>query len=525
MEQYQGIKVSAGIVIGSVVMVDNGTLGLSRIVNDPYRERVLYEAAIELAKDELRLLQERVKGPQTDILSFQIALLEDESFTNEIGDYIAAGAGSAAAVERAEQIFANRLGDVDDAYIRQRSIDVRDVCRRVVDILDGRQRRRLHLEKPSILVSDQFFPSDLFALDRRMILGLASERDGMESHAAIMARSMGIPAVFCLGSDVARQAGGRQAVLDGYSGTLILDPTPQALAQAVHAAQDHRITMMRRSPLLDKPSRTVDGTPFLMLTSAANIEDIQAGMRMGAGGIGLIRTERVALAHMSEERQYFTYLNCLAAARDAPITVRACESLIVSDAEPHQGSTPSSGGWLGFDAQIRALLRAGVHGDLGIALPSITCTEDWLRCAAQIEDCKAALRAKNVEFDEAAPVGCMIDTLSAAMAAEELLRSGARFLIVDIDGMARRISAPAQGQQEASACPADDPALLHIVEEVMNVASRHNAPAGICGITERELPAVPAYLRAGVRYFCTESACVLPLKALLIQQDLVGVPA
>mgnify|MGYP000547392097 CR=1 FL=1 len=116
---------------------------------------------------------------------FQIALLEDESFTNEIGDYIAAGAGSAAAVERAEQIFAGRLKNVDDDYIRERSVDVCDACRRVVDILDGRPSRRLHLTEPSILAAELFYPSDLFGQAPGMILGLASETDSETSHAAI----------------------------------------------------------------------------------------------------------------------------------------------------------------------------------------------------------------------------------------------------------------------------------------------------------------------------------------------------
>ncbi len=524
MQRFQGIKVSAGIVIGPVEMVDSGTLGLSRIVNDPFRERALYEAAIILAKDELRLLQQRAKGPQTDILSFQIALLEDESFTNEIGDYIAAGAGSAAAVERAEQIFAARLGSVDDEYIQQRSIDVRDACRRVVDILDGRQRRRLHLTRPSILVADQFFPSDLFALDRRMILGLASERDSMASHAAIMARTMGIPAVFRLGPDVAHLADGHQAVLDGHTGTLVIDPTPQALAQAVHAAQSHRLTLLQRSPLLDKPSRTADGTPFLMLTSASNVEDIEAGMRLGAGGIGLVRTERVALTHMSEERQYFTYLNCLAAARDAPVTVRTCDAGADDGAPWVQGVQRLANNRRSFDAQICALLRAAVHGDLGIALPMITGVEDWHRAMTEIEACKARMRAEKIEFDERAPIGCMIDVPSAAMAAESLLQSGARFLVVDIDDLTRYTCGRSR-KDDPDTYRVDDPAVLRLVGDVMAAAARYHAPAGICGITELELPAIPAYLRLGVRYFCTENACVLPLKALLIRQDLREKPA
>ena len=185
MHTYTGVPASTGIVVGPVEQIDHGTTGLHRIVCDPFRERALYDVAVVLAKDELRRLSQRAKGPDADILLFQIALLEDESFTNEIGDYIAAGAGGAAAVERAEQIFAGRLKNVDDEYIRERSVDVCDVCRRVVDILDGRPRRRLHLKRPSILVADRFFPSDLFSLDRRMVLGLASARAVLGRHDAL----------------------------------------------------------------------------------------------------------------------------------------------------------------------------------------------------------------------------------------------------------------------------------------------------------------------------------------------------
>ena len=135
MQTFQGLAVSDGLTVGPVVRIDRSAAGLHRIVCDPFRERALYEAAIVLAKDELNRLQQHACGQDADILMFQIALLEDESFTNEIGDYIAAGAGSAAAVERAEQIFAGRLKNVDDDYIRERSVDVCDACRRVVDIL------------------------------------------------------------------------------------------------------------------------------------------------------------------------------------------------------------------------------------------------------------------------------------------------------------------------------------------------------------------------------------------------------
>lgn len=519
MEKIQGTKVSAGIAIGPVEQLDRGTLGLYRIVSDPHRERALYEAAIVLAKDELRGLQQHAGTAEADILMFQIALLEDESFTNEIGDYIAAGAGSAAAVERAQQIFAARLRDVPDEYIQERGVDVRDVCRRVVDILDGRPRRRLYLTRPSILVADEFFPSDLFAIDRRMILGLASEKDSMASHAAIMARTMRIPAVFRLGQGVAARAGGRQAVLDGHTGALILDPTPRALAQAVQTAQAHRVEMLRREPFMDKPSLTVDGTQFVVLASGSDVEDIDAALRLGAEGIGLFRTENLVMTGMTEERQYFRYLNGLAAAQGRPVTVRVYDAGADDGAPWTQSVQRLARNRQVFATQVCALLRAGLHGDLGIALPMVTGVEDWLDRMRQIEECKASLRARGIEYAERTPIGCLIDVPSAALAAEELLKNGARFLIVDVDDLTRYTCGVSR-KDDPEDYHVDAPAVLQLVRGAMEAAARYRAPAGVCGVTALELPAMPAYLRAGVRYFCAEPACIKPLKAALLAEDL-----
>lgn len=518
MEHLQGTKVSAGIAVGPVERVYSGSLGLHRIVNDPYRERALYEAAIVLAKDELYRLCQKAQGDEADMLMFQIALLEDNSLTNEIGDYIAAGAGSAAAVERAEQIFAARLLNVDDEYIRQRSVDVRDVCRRVVDILDGRPRRRLFLTRPTILVADQFFPSDVLAVDRRLILGLASERDNMASHVAIMARTMGIPAVFMLGPGAAARAEGHRAVLNGHTGTLTLDPTPEAEAEA-ESVRSQYVTSWGRDLLMDKPTCTADGTPIVLLSGASTPEDIEMALHLGANGVGLVRTETMVLNEMTEERQYFRYLNCLAAARGTPVTVRTYDAGADDGAPWVQSVRRLTRNREVMVTQLNALLRAAVHGDMGIALPMITSLEEWQDRMQMVADCRAGLRARGVDHSETAPVGCLIDVPSAALLAEELLQNGADFLIVDIDDLTRYTCGVSRREAPES-YRVDTPAVLRLVRYVMEAAARHGVPAGICGITELELPAMPLYLRAGVRYFCTENACVQPLKELLSAQDL-----
>ena len=392
MHIFTGVSASPGVVIGPVEQIDHGTTGLHRIVCDPFRERALYDVAVVLAKDELRRLTQRAKGPDADILLFQIALLEDESFTNEIGDYIAAGAG----VERAEQIFARRLRDVDDEYIRERSVDVCDVCRRVVDILDGRPRRRLHLKRPSILVADRFFPSDLFSLDRRMILGLASNQDSTISHAAIMARSMGLPAVLQLGDGVAAMAVGKRAILDANledgTGCLIVDPDGAHIAQADCKIALNRLHGSESDPAAALPCLTKDGTAFRLLTTANLSGNEDKALPQAAVGVGVLRTESVILNNLSESEQLELLKERQEAGDGAMLAVRTCDPNADDEAPWTEAVRKRLQGHRLLWPQIRALLQAAPGGDLRILFPMIAGAEDWDACLQEV-NCRArALR-------------------------------------------------------------------------------------------------------------------------------------
>ena len=146
MREYTGVTVSEGLVMGPVRRIDRGVSGLGRLIHDRSKERALFDAAVVLAKDELRGLMEQADGDERDMLRFQLVMLDDQALLTEISNYIAAGAGSAAATERAGQIFARRIRDLPDEYLRQRGADVLDVCSRVVEILDGKPRQKLEME-------------------------------------------------------------------------------------------------------------------------------------------------------------------------------------------------------------------------------------------------------------------------------------------------------------------------------------------------------------------------------------------
>ena len=521
MVTFTGVSASPGVVIGPVELLDHGSAGLHRIVCDPFRERALYDVAVVLAKDELRRLSQRAKGPDADILLFQIALLEDESFTNEIGDYIAAGAGGAAAVERAEQIFAKRLRDVDDEYIRERSVDVCDVCQRVVDILDGRPRRRLCLKRPSILVADRFFPSDLFSIDRRMVLGLASDQDSTVSHAAIMARGLGIPSVVQLGAGVAARAAGHRAILDAENGTgrLVIEPDGAQLAETDCKIALRRLHGRAPDPVAALPCLTKDGTAFRLLVSDNISPNARAGQLLpqGAAGIGLLRTESLILENISEEEQTELLQSRLRQLDGALLAVRSCDPYVDDDA-PWAGEVRERlQGHRLYWPLVRAVLRCGGAGDLRLLFPQLDGVAAWDACCREVNACRAQLQDTGIDV-VLPPLGCIVDMPSAAVMAADLIEHGAQLLAIDIEDLTRYTL----GLTDAAEAPTRiaEPAVQRLVRLVLDAAQAHGVTVYLCGITVENYTALPAYLQLGIRNFCTEPAALLPLKKLLMEQTL-----
>ena len=269
MREYTGVTVSEGLVMGPVRRIDRGVSGLGRLIHDRSKERALFEAAVVLAKDELRGLMEQADGDERDMLRFQLVMLDDQALLTEISNYIAAGAGSAAATERAGQIFARRIRDLPDEYLRQRGADVLDVCSRVVEILDGKPRQKLELEQPAILAAESILPSDIISIDRGMVLGIATSKGSAQSHAAIVARTMGIPAVIELGEEFLKHCDGHEAVLDALEGRLILDPDETLQQQVRRQREEMAREKARLAGLRGTPCITRDGVPVSLLANCS----------------------------------------------------------------------------------------------------------------------------------------------------------------------------------------------------------------------------------------------------------------
>ena len=405
---------------------------------------------------------------------------------------------------------------MDDEYIRERSVDVCDVCRRVVDILDGRPRRRLHLKRPSILVADRFFPSDLFSLDRRMVLGLASDQDSTISHAAIMARSMGIPAVVQLGDGAAAMAVGRRAILDADNGTLVVEPDGAQIARVDCQIALSRLHGQQPDPVAALPCLTKGGTAFRLMQTC-NLIDNEVPHTQGAAGIGIVRSESAILCEQSEQTQTSRLKEYLRSAEGVPVVLRTCDTRADDDAPWSAELQARLGGDRLFKSQIRALLRAAPEGHLRVVFPMIKDAADWDTCLQEVNACRDELQISGVEIGMPM-LGCVIDMPSAALMAADIMDRGAQLMVIDAEDLTRYTLGLVHNPT-AAVDQLTNPAVLRLVESVVEQAAARSVPVYVCGITVAAVSAMPEYLKLGVRTFSAEPAALLPLKKLLMEQE------
>lgn len=520
--------------MGPVYRLRHGTAGLVRVVGQPVREQALFDAAVILAKDELNVLEERTSGPQKDILMFQRLMLDDAGLQAQVAQRIAQGTGAAEAMELTARDYAALLENLEDEYMSQRSVDVLDVCRRVVNILDGEPRVRPELDVPSILVGERVFPSDLISIDRDKILGLATSAGSIQSHAAIMARTMGIPAVVQLGPQLLETMEGQSAILDAYNGDILLNPDTDAVRHAQRRIVTEGMLKKRMAFLRDEPCITKDGTAITLMANCSGPEDVGAAVQAGAEGIGLLRSEFMILnGHVpSEEGQYYYYKNCLEQARGKQVTV--CTFDLGPDQKVDGIADTSSYSPLGmrgirlqlarpelFLTQMRALLRASAEGDLRVMFPMITSPEDWRKALDLVEVAKDQLRQEGSPFREDIPIGVVIETPSAALLAGEILSDRCDFVCIGTNDLTQYtyVADRLEGRL-SSYFTGLPPAVEQLIDMVMAQAWSFDLPVYACGVNTSDPDTAELYVRKGMRGLSMEYRSLMQIKARLLELDL-----
>ena len=534
MRRFTGISASKGLVMGPVHRLHHGTAGLVRVVGLPVREQALFDAAVILAKEELYVLEEKTDGTQQAILMFQRMMLEDAGLLAQVAQRIADGDGAAAAMEWVGRHYAATLENLDDEYMSQRSVDVLDVCRRVVNILDGEPRKAPELEVPCILVGERIFPSDIISIDRAKILGFATSGGSIQSHAAIMARTMDIPAVVQLGSEMLTYSEGHAAILDAYNGDMIVQPDADAVRHAQRRIVGEGMLKKRMAFLKDQPCITKDGTAVTLLANCSSPTDIRAAMDAGADGVGLLRSEFVITGeHIpGEDEQYYYYMTCLEAAAGHPVTI--CTFDIGADKRVEGLEDTTNYSPLGmrgvrlqlshpelFVTQMRALLRTALKGDLRIMFPMITGPADWKEALELVEVAKSQLRREGVPFNEKVPIGAMIEVPSAALLADEILADRCSFVHVGTNDLTQYTYAADRRDSRMSGYFTGWPhAVGRLIDMVVAAAWSQELPVTICGVSATDPDTAERFIRQGVRGLCMEARSLMQIKAHLLELDL-----
>ena len=539
MQVYHGKSVCGGIAIGKVSVYGRPESRVEREEKQNQEAEICrYREAAGIALEQLDGLHEKalrqVGEAEASIFEIHRMMLKDSEFQGSIEDIIHTQSVNAEyAVARTAEDLEQKFQACEDAYMRGRAADIEDISRRLLAILQGREEERIQEKEPVILLADDLAPSQTVQLDKSQVLAFVTARGSLNSHTAILARTMGIPAL--VGTDIPldESLDGRPGIVDGAAGMLYIDPDRETCARMRKALEEEKEKKELFRTLIGKENLTLDGQSIQLHANIGSIKDLDMVLQNDADGIGLFRSEFLYLERNdfpTEEEQFRIYRTVAEAMGKKRAIIRTLD--IGADKQcAYFGMEKEENPALGcrairlcltrteiFKTQLRALLRASAYGRLAIMYPMITSVKEVRRIREIVEEVKAELEARGLPQGHPEQ-GIMIETPAAAVISDLLAREVDFFSIGTNDLTQYVLALDRQNQSLDEFRDAHHPALLRMIELTVENAHRAGIRAGICGELAADPELTGEFLAMGVDELSVAPERILPLRKAIRETD------
>ena len=538
MITIQGKGVSKGIAKGPLYFFQRSDTTVTlKVVSDIEAEKARLAVAQEQSIQQLNALAEKCRddaGEEMAVLFETHAMfVEDEDFVECITSLIDEKSCNAEyAVEQAGIQFAAMFAAMDDAYMQARAADIKDVAKRILDNLLGVVDGGIRSDVPVILAADDLAPSETLQLDKSKILGFVTMGGSGNSHTAILARTMGIPAICGAGEALAEGYNGRVGYIDGETGQLIIDPDAMTQAALKEKYEKQQETKKLLETMKGQEDITLDGKKMLLYCNIGSPEDVAAVLANDGQGIGLFRSEFLYLSasdYPTEDEQFEAYRSVAAAMNGKRVVIRTLDigaDKQVDYFDMKEEENPALGVRAiriclnrpeVFRTQLRALYRASVYGKIAIMFPMITSVWEVKECKRACMSVMKELEAEGIPYDKDTELGIMIETPSSVFVAEELAKLVDFFSVGTNDLTQYTLACDRQANDLGKFFDPHHPALLRAIKMAADAAHKAGIWIGICGELGADVSMLPTFLAMGIDELSVSPSAVLPVRAAIRQ--------